>query len=64
MGLQEVRFLYTEIIIIIIMGYSRKKTKHGGLRIWNFQGYQRDSMWNLQGLVKNEAEFSRVTKKN
>ena len=22
------------------------------LRIWNFQGYQRNSMWNFQGLIK------------
>ena len=35
-----------------------------GLRIWNFQGYQRNSMWNFQGLIKNEMEFPRVTKKN
>ena len=34
------------------------------LRIWNFQGYQRNSMWGFQGLFKNKVEFpSRVTKK-
>ena len=35
----------------------------GGLRIWNFQWYQRNSMWNFQGLIKNKVEFPRVTKK-
>ena len=40
-----------------------EKIQTGGLRIWNFQGYQRNSMWNFQGLIKNEVEFPRVTKK-
>ena len=40
-----------------------EKIQTGGLRIWNFQGYQRNSMWNFQGLIKNEVEFQRVTKK-
>ena len=36
----------------------------GVLRIWNFQGYQKNSMWNFQGLIKNKMEFPRrVTKK-
>ena len=39
------------------MDYSRKNL-NGGLRIWNFQGYQRNSMWNFQELIKDE-----VTKK-
>ena len=26
-------------------------------------GYQRNSMWNFQGLIKNEVGFPRVTKK-
>ena len=39
------------------------KIQTGGLWIWNFQGYQRNSMSNFQGLVKNEAEFPRVTRK-
>ena len=30
--------------------------------IWNFQGYQRNSMWNFQGLINKEVEFPRVTK--
>ena len=37
--------------------YSRKNP-NGGFRIWNFQGYQRNSMWNFQELIKDE-----VTKK-
>ena len=45
------------------MGYS-KKNPYGGLRIWNFQGYQRNGMWNFHGLIKNEVDFPRrVTKK-
>ena len=35
----------------------------GELRIWNCQWYQRNSMWNFQGLITNEVEFPRVTKK-
>ena len=42
------------------MGYSRKNSKQGALRIWNFQEYQRNSMWNFQGLIKNEVEFPGV----
>ena len=41
----------------------QKKSKQGRLRIWNFQGYQRNSMWNFQELIKNEVEFTEVTKK-
>ena len=48
------------------MGYSRKKPNRGGggrggggveggLRIWNFQGYQRNSMWNFQKLIKKQS---------
>ena len=39
---------------------------HWALRIWNFQGYQRNSMWNFQGLIKNEMKFrkARVTSKS
>ena len=33
------------------------------LWIWNFQGYQRNSMWNFQGFLKNDVEFWRSTKK-
>ena len=29
----------------------------GGWRIWNFQRYHRNIMWNFQGLIKNEVEF-------
>ena len=46
------------------IGLFRKNQNREGLRIWNFQGYQRNSMWNFQGLIKNEVEFPRVTKKN
>ena len=37
------------------MGYSKKKKKNKGrgLMIWNFQGYQRNSMWNFQGLKQS-----------
>ena len=41
-----------------------EKIQTGELRIWNFQGYQRNSLWNFQGLlIKNEVEFPRATKK-
>ena len=34
------------------------------LRVWNFQeGYQRNSMWNFQRLIKNKVEFPRVIRK-
>ena len=38
---------------------SRKNPSRGGLvlRIWNLQGYQRNSMWDFLGLTKNEVEF-------
>ena len=29
-----------------------------------FPGVSKNSMWNFQGLIKNEVEFPRVTKKN
>ena len=41
-------------------GLIQKKSKQGGLRIWNFQGYQKNSMCNFQGLIKNEVEFPRI----
>ena len=44
-------------------GLFQKKTKQGELRIWNFQGYQRNSLWIFQGLIKNEVELSKATKK-
>ena len=46
------------------LGYYPRKNPNKGLRIWNFEGYQRNSMWNFQELIKNEVEFPRVTKKN
>ena len=41
------------------MSYSRiNANNYGGeLRIWNFQRYQRNSMWNFQGLIKNKMEY-------
>ena len=45
------------------VGLFQKKSRQGGLRIWNFQGYQRKSMWNFQGLIKNKVKFPRMTKK-
>ena len=37
-----------------------EKNKRGeeGLRIWNFQGYWRNSKWIFQGLIKNNVEYS------
>ena len=49
---------------VLPMGLFQKKIRTGGLRICNFQGYERNSMWNFQGLIKNEVEFQRVGKKN
>ena len=48
------------VYIILAMGYSRKKPNRGGggLRIWNFQGYQRNSICNFQELIKNRGEIS------
>ena len=38
-----------------------------GVKDMEFPGggvdYQKNSMWNFQGLIKNEVEFPRVTKK-
>ena len=39
-----------------------EKIQTGRLRIWNFHGYQRNSMSSFQGLTKNELEYPRVTK--
>ena len=46
-----------------VIGLFQKMSKQGELRIWNFQGYQKNGMWNVQGLIKNEVEFPMVTKK-
>ena len=45
------------------MGYSRKKIQAGGIEDMDFQGHQRNSMFNFRGLIKNEVEFLRATKK-
>ena len=51
------------------MDCSKKKTNRvemgrggGRLRIWNLQWYQTNSIWNFQGLIKNDVEFPRATK--
>ena len=41
----------------------RGKNPNRGIRIWNFQEHQRNSMCNFRGLIKKEVEFQRVTKK-
>ena len=41
-----------------------EKKQTGRLRIWNFQGCQRNSMWNFQGLLsKTKWNFQGMTKK-
>ena len=35
-----------------------KNRGRGGLRIWNFQGYWRNSKWIFQRLIKNHVEYS------
>ena len=38
---------------------GKKQTEgEGALRIWNFQGYWRNSKWIFQGLIKNNVECS------
>ena len=58
---------YTWHLVAYPHRQSRKRMMNtlggGGLRIWNFQGYQRNSMCNFGGLIKIEVEFPRVTKK-
>ena len=45
---------------------EKKQTAGGWLRrIWNFQGYQGDSMWNFQEVNKNEVpKISKGQKNN
>ena len=43
--------------------HSRKKSKHGGLRIWNFKGYWKNRFWKFQGSTKKRVEFPGMTKK-
>ena len=46
------------------IGYSRKKPKKEVEDSYGeFSKYQRNSMWNFLGLIKNEVEFTGVTKK-
>ena len=50
------------------MGYSREKPNRKGqgegVRIWNFEGYQRNSIWNLQDWVKTKGNFQGWPRKN
>ena len=41
---------------LLAIGLVQKKSRRG-LRIWHFQGCQRNSTWNFQGLIKKEVEF-------
>ena len=56
-------------IVLTQIGLFQKKNNHGGrgrgeLEDMEFRGvYQRKSMWKFQGLITNEVEFARVTKK-
>ena len=43
-------------------GLFQKKKQMGWLRMWSFQGFQRNSMQNFQGLIKNKVGFPRVIK--
>ena len=47
----------------VSLGYSRKKT-NGRLWIWNFQGYQRNGMWNFHKLIKMKQSFQARPRKN
>ena len=54
LGLYKISLIcHTNYTIDSKLTYSRKNPnwwgEAGGLRIWNFQGYQRNSMWNFQG---------------
>ena len=40
-----------------------EKKLRGDFEDMEFPGYQRNNMWNFQGLIKNEVEFPKVTKK-
>ena len=43
---------------------EKNSNRDGGrLRMCNFQEYQRNNMWDFQGLIKSEVEFARMTKK-
>ena len=40
-----------------------QKNLNRGVEDMGFQGYQRNSMWNFQGLIKDVVELPRVIKK-
>ena len=43
-------------------GLFQKKSKRG-VKTWNIQGFQRNTIWKVQASIKKGLEFSRVTKK-
>ena len=43
--------------------FQNKKLRLRGLKIWNFQGYWRNSKQNFQGLIKNVVESLGMIKK-
>ena len=46
-------------------GLQNRSMGEDMVKIWNleFPGASKNSMWNFQGLIENEVEFPRVTKK-
>ena len=53
-------FLFYRAVFELAQGLRDwKKSQHGGgwLRIYNFQGYSRNSMQNFQGLIKNNMDL-------
>ena len=42
------------------LAIPEKNSKQWGLRIWNSQGYQRNSLQNFRELIKNQVHFPRV----
>ena len=41
---------------------KKNQSEEGGLRVWNFQWYWRNSKCNFQGLIKNSMESLEVIK--
>ena len=42
------------------LAIPEKNSKQWGLRIWNSQGYQRNSLQNFRELIKNQVHFPRL----
>ena len=61
--LQDILLFIAIIASSLANSLKTQKSKQGGLKIWNLQGYQRSGMWNFQGLIKSKVGFPRVTKK-